>query len=124
MNRTLPLIALVIFLSLWLAASYGVRYGLMEDSQWVGLCSGQAQLWQCQVRSLLGLAIHFGVIAWSALVLAVLAQVLPGRAGWRVAVAALVIGVPALVLYTASTAVFAVVLAGLRLVRKGLVEEQ
>ena len=118
MTRTLPVIALAIFLPLWLAASYGVRYGLMEDSQWVGMCAAQAPIWQCQVRSLLGLSIHFGVIAWSALGLAVLAQVLPGRLGWRSAVAALLVAIPALVLYTAGTAVFAVVLAALRLVRK------
>lgn len=123
MTRTLPLIALLIFLPLWLAANYGVRYGLMEDGQWVGMCAGQTQVWQCQVRSLLGLGIHFGVIAWSALGLAVVSHLLPGRLGWRVAVGALLVGVPALVLYTASTAVFAVVLAGLRLVRKERVAE-
>ena len=38
-------------------------------------------------------------------------------AGWWLAVLALVFAIPALVLYTASIAVFAVVLAGLRLVR-------
>ena len=31
MSQRLPLIALLLFLSLWLAASYGVRYGFMED---------------------------------------------------------------------------------------------
>lgn len=118
MSRRLPLIALLLFLPLWLAASYGVRYGLMEDAQWVGVCADQAQLWQCQARSALGLLIHLRVIAWTALGLALLAQLVPGRAGWRVAVLALLAGVPALVLYSASIAVFAVVLAGLRLVRR------
>jgi|GEM_PF-107527 len=117
MRRPLPFIVLLAALALWLAASYGVRYGLMEDGQWVGLCTGQADYWQCQARSLLGLGIHFRVIAWSALGLAVLAQRVPGRAGWWLAGLALFCGVPALVLYTASLAVFAVVLAGLRLVR-------
>lgn len=117
MSRRLPLIALALFLPLWLAASYEVRYALMEDAQWVGACVEQAQVWQCQARSVLGLLIHFRVIAWTALGLALLAQVLPARAGWRVAVLALVFGIPALVLYSASIAVFAVVLAGLRLVR-------
>ena len=93
MSRSLPIVALLLFLPLWLAASYGVRYGLMEDAQWVGLCAAPGAFWQCQVRSLLGLGIHFQVIAWSGLGLA-------------------------LVLYTASIAVFAVVLAGLRLVRQ------
>ncbi|PWB36061.1 hypothetical protein DCO48_01030 [Pseudomonas sp. SDI] len=119
MSRRLPLIALLVFLPLWLAASYAVRYGFMEDPQWVGLCSAQVQQWECGVRSTLGYLIHFRVIAWLALGLALLAFVLPRCAGWAVAVLALVVGIPALVLYTASIAVFAVVLAGLRLVRKG-----
>ncbi|MNF14736.1 hypothetical protein D3C80_2170580 [compost metagenome] len=67
---------------------------------------------------MLGLGIHFQVMAWAGLALALLAQVLGGRSGWWLAVWALVFGIPALVLYTASIAVFAVVLAGLRLVRQ------
>lgn len=118
MSRSLPVAFLLLFLSLWLAASYGVRYGLMEDAQWVGLCTVPGEYWQCQVRSLLGLGIHFQVLAWVGLGLALLAQVVSGRGGWWLAVLALVFGVPALILYTASIAVFAVVLAGLRLVRQ------
>ncbi|HDS1748056.1 MULTISPECIES: hypothetical protein [Pseudomonas] len=118
MSRTLPAALLLLFLALWLAASYGVRYGLMEDAQWVGLCAVPGEHWQCQVRSMLGLGIHFQVMAWAGLALALLAQVLGGRSGWWLAVLALVFGIPALVLYTASIAVFAVVLAGLRLVRQ------
>lgn len=117
MPRYLPVIVLLLCLPLWLAASYGVRYGLMEDAQWVGLCTAPDGYWQCQVRSVLGLSIHYQVIAWGALGLALVAQVLAGRAGWYLAGLALVLGVPALVLYTASIAVFALVLAGLRLVR-------
>lgn len=118
MPRSLPVIDLLLCLPLWLAASYGVRYGLMEDAQWVGLCGVPGEYWQCQLRSLLGLAIHFQVIAWVGLGLALLAQLLAGRAGWFLAALALLFGIPALVLYTASIAVFAVVLAGLRLVRQ------
>ncbi|WP_460418401.1 hypothetical protein [Pseudomonas sp. microsymbiont 2] len=121
MTRWWPAVALLLFLPLWLAASYGVRYGLMEDARWVGLCSVPGEVWQCQARSLLGLGIHFQVIAWGALGLALLCQLVPGRGGWWLAVLALVFGVPALVLYTASIAVFAVVLAGLRLVRRSSV---
>ncbi|MFJ4397139.1 hypothetical protein [Pseudomonas sp. NPDC089396] len=118
MSRSLPVAFLLLFLALWLAASYGVRYGLMEDTQWVGLCTVPDEYWQCQVRSLLGLGIHFQVLAWAGLGLALLAQVVSGRGGWWLAGLALVFGVPALILYTASIAVFAVVLAGLRLVRQ------
>ncbi|MDU9390795.1 hypothetical protein ACIP1T_14075 [Pseudomonas japonica] len=118
MSSRLPFIALLLFLPLWLAASYGVRYGFMEDAQWVGICSAQVQTWECQVRSALGLTIHFRILAWIGLGLALLASFVPRRTGWWLAVAALVAGIPALVLYTASIAVFAVVLAGLRLVRK------
>jgi len=118
MSRLLPAISLLLFLALWLLASYGVRYGLMEDAQWVGLCTAPGEYWQCQARSLLGLGIHFQVMGWAGLGLALLAQRVPGRGGWWLAVLALVFGVPALVLYTASMAVFALVLAGLRLVRQ------
>ncbi len=117
MSRSLPLALLVLFLGLWLAASYGVRYGLMEDGQWVGLCTAPAAYWQCEVRSLLGLGIHHQVLAWGGLGLALLAQVVGGRRGWWLALLGLVFAVPALVLYTASIATFALVLAGLRLVR-------
>ena len=118
MSRSLPAVLLLLFLALWLLASYGVRYGLMEDAQWVGLCTAPGEYWQCQARSLLGLGIHFQVMGWAGLGLALLAQLVPGRGGWWLAVLALVFGVPALALYTASMAVFALVLAGLRLVRQ------
>lgn len=118
MSRSLPAALLLMFLALWLAASYGVRYGLMEDGQWVGLCTVPGDHWQCQVRALLGLGIHFQLMAWAGLGLALFAQLITGRVGWWLAVLALVFGIPALVLYTASIAVFVVVLAGLRLVRQ------
>ncbi|MFV3328351.1 hypothetical protein ACNFG0_18025 [Pseudomonas sp. NY15372] len=117
MSRALPIVVMLLCLALWLAASYGVRYGLMEDGRWVGLCSVPGAYWQCQARSLLGLGIHHQVLGWAALGTSLLAQVVPGRGGWWLAVLGLVFGVPALVLYTASLAVFAMVLAGLRLVK-------
>ncbi|MBP1123711.1 MULTISPECIES: hypothetical protein [Pseudomonas] len=117
MSRRFPLILLLIALPLWLAASYGARYGFMEDAQWVGLCADEASRWECQVRSNLGLMIHFQVLGWLTLVPAVLAFFVPGRTGLGLALLALLFGVPALVLYNASFAVFALVIAGLRLVR-------
>ena len=118
MSRRLPLILLLIALPLWLAASYGERYGFMEDGRWVGICADEASRWECQLRSNLGLMIHFQVLGWAALITSVLAFFVPGRAGWGLAVLGLVFGVPALALYNTTFAVFAVVIAGLRLVRK------
>jgi len=117
MSRRLPVILLLVLLPLWLAASYGVRYGFMEDGQWVGICVDEASRWECSVRSNLGLMIHFKVLGWTALGAALLGFVLPGRAGWWLAVLALVFGLPALALYNTTLAVFAVVIGGLRLVR-------
>ncbi|XQE68362.1 hypothetical protein ACOAPY_07265 [Pseudomonas sp. P3C3] len=117
MSRHIPLLLLLLVLPLWLAASYGVRFALMEDSQWVGICVEQAARWECQARAGLGYLIHFRVIAWTALVLALVGFIAPGKTGRVLAALALFCGIPALVLYSASLAVFALVLAGLRLVR-------
>lgn len=117
MSRHVPLLLLLLVLPLWLAASYGVRFALMEDGQWVGICVEQAARWECQARAGLGYLIHFRVIAWTALVLAVFGFIAPGKAGRVLAALALFCAIPALVLYSASLAVFALVLAGLRLVR-------
>jgi hypothetical protein len=117
MSRRLPVIVLLVLLPLWLAASYAARYGFMEDGQWVGICVDEASRWECLVRSNLGLMIHFKVLGWAAVATAVLAFVVPGRAGWWLAVLALVFGLPALALYNTTLAVFAVVIAGVRLVR-------
>ncbi|MBC9249802.1 hypothetical protein A9179_05890 [Pseudomonas alcaligenes] len=117
MSRPVSLFLLLLALSLWLAACYGVRFALMEDGQWVGLCVEQAQRWECQARAGLGWLVHFRVIAWSALLLAVLGFLLPARGGRLLALLGLFLALPALVLYSASLAVFAAVLAGLRLVR-------
>jgi hypothetical protein len=62
--------------------------------------------------------IHFKMMGWAALMTSVLAFFVPGCAGWGLAVLGLVFGLPALALYNTTFAVFAVVIAGLRLVRK------
>ncbi|KAF1052405.1 MAG: hypothetical protein GAK43_01938 [Stenotrophomonas maltophilia] len=105
-------------LVLWVAGCYAVRFGLLENGQWVDACADQPAMWACQIRSGLGLAIHFGVLGQAALGVAVAAFVVPGRMGWWLAALALWVGLPALVFYSVSMAVFAVVLAGLRLVRQ------
>ena len=117
MSRYLPLTALLIGAVLCVALSLVLRYQLMENDRWVGLCVAEPERLGCQLRALLGWLIHFRVLAWAALLCAVLALVLPGVWGKRLAVPALLLGLPALVLYSASLAVFAVVLALLRWVR-------
>ena len=117
MSRRLPVILLLIVLPLWLAASYGARYGFMEDAQWVGVCVDEASRWECQLRANLGWLIHFRAMGWVAVAVAVVAFFVRGRVGSALAVVALAFGLPALALYNASLAVFAVVIAGLRLVR-------
>lgn len=118
MARRMPLWIGLGLLAVWVLLSYGVRYGLMESTQWVAACVDDKTQWQCQARSSLGMMIYLGVIGWSALGSALLGFVLPGRAGRWLAVLGLVIGVPGLVLYSASLSVFAVVIAALRLVRR------
>ena len=117
MRPRLPLVMLLIALPVWLAVSYGLRYGFMEDPQWVGACAAEAARWECLLRSNLGWLIHFRVMGWAALVTSVIAFFVRGRFGSGLAVLALLFGLPALALYNASLAVFAVVIAGLRLVR-------
>lgn len=117
MPRRTFVILLLIVLPLWLAACYGVRFGLMEDGRWVGLCAENAGRWECVLRSQLGWLIHFGVFGKVALAASVLAFCMPGRIGRLLAMLALMCGLLALVMYNASLAVFAVVIAGLRLVR-------
>ncbi|MFT5781427.1 MAG: hypothetical protein ACI9EB_000792 [Pseudomonas sp.] len=116
MSRRYPLL-LLLLLSLWLAACYGLRFAFMEDSQWVGVCAEAGGRWECQLRSALGLMIHWRLLAWLAIVSALLSFFAPGRIGTGLATIGLFFALPALVLYTASLAVFAVVIAALRLVR-------
>ena len=116
MSRRLPLF-LLLLLSLWLAACYGLRFAFMEDGQWVGVCAEAADRWECQLRSGLGLMIHWRLLAWAALLSALLGFFAPGRSGMFLAALGLLLALPALVLYTASFAVFALVIAALRLIR-------
>lgn len=106
-----------VLLSIWLAACYGLRYELMENTQWVNVCDGSTQLLACDARKVMGLMIHFGVLAWGALALAITAWLLRGRVGATLAWLALAVALPALVLYTATAASFALLIAALRLTR-------
>ncbi|MHA6494497.1 hypothetical protein ACX0MV_14790 [Pseudomonas borbori] len=117
MRRFLPLGLLLIAVVVCLAASYGLRFSLMESDQWVGRCVESPEQWACELRAGLGWLIHMRLMAWAAVLLAVAAFVLPGAWGTWLAVPALLLALPAMVLYSASLAVFALVLALLRLVR-------
>ncbi len=118
MSSRFPVILLLIVLPLWLAASYGARYGFMEDAQWVGICVDEANRWQCQLRANLGLLIHFKVLAWLALALVLPSFIVPARVGRYLALLALLFAIPSLVLYTTSLAAITLVLAALYLVRE------
>ena len=104
-------------LALWLAVCYGVRFEVMENIRWVEECAPPASLWVCELRSLLGLTIHFGVLAWTALALAIPAFLLAGTRGRMLAWVSLTVAIPALALYTVTLAVLALLLSLLRLVR-------
>lgn len=105
-------------LALWLAACYVLRFKLMEDSAWVGICDGDATLLSCQVRKSLGLMIHFRVLAWGALALALVSFIIRPAIGNSIAWLALIFSAPALALYTVTPASFALLIAALRLTRE------
>jgi hypothetical protein len=116
-NPMRGLLLLSLSLILCLVASYGLRYGLMEDQRWVTLCLDGGQQWQCAAREALGLLIHFRVLAWASLLCAALGWLLAGRSGRALAGLGMLLAVPALVLYSATLAAFALVIGGLRWVR-------
>lgn len=117
MPRYLGLLVFCVGILLCLVTTLWLRYSLMEGAQWVDVCQLPEGIWQCQLRSGLGLMIHFGVLSWSALGSALLAFILPGRLGRWLAAISLLLALPAVLLYSASLGVFSVVLALLRLVR-------
>lgn len=117
MPRYLPTTVLLIAVALCLVLSVVLRYQLMENDRWVGLCVAEPERLGCQLRAWLGWLIHFRGLALAALGCALLAFVVPGVWGKRLALPGLLLGLPALVLYSAGLGAFAVVLALLRLVR-------
>ena len=104
-------------LALWLGLSYWLRFYLMENLRWVDICGGVNSNTACTLRAGMGLSIHFQVLAWAALILALPAFFIRGRSGRALAWLSLAFALPALALYTVTLAVFALLLAGLRLVR-------
>lgn len=115
-NRKEWIIPLLVALA-WLSVCYAVRYLLMEDPRWLDICDGSTDDTLCSVRSTLGLTIHWRVLPYIALLMAVPAFFIKGRAGCRLAWWSLLFGLPSLALYTVTPAVFALLLAALRIVR-------
>jgi hypothetical protein len=107
----------IALLALWMAASYAARFYLMENVDWLEICDQTPERIECGLRSGLGLTVHFGVLAWGAIVLALPAFFLKGVVGRAMAWTALLFAIPALALYTVTLAAFALLLCALRLVR-------
>lgn len=103
--------------AIWLALSYVLRYQLMEDSHWLDICDANAANPWCAVRARLGMTIHWQVLAWLGLLLAVPAFFIGGSRGRLLAWISLVFALPALALYTVTPAVFSLLIAALRIVR-------
>lgn len=116
MRKTTWLI--IVLLSIWLAACYALRFGLMENTHWVNVCDGSTVLLACETRKTLGLMIHFGILSWTSAAFAAAAWVLRGRTGVALAWLSLAVALPALVLYTATAASFALLIGALRLTRQ------
>ena len=104
-------------LGIWLGACYYLRFALMENPHWVAVCDGKTTDVMCNARAMLGIAIHFQVLARCALLLALPAFFIRGENGKKIALASLFFAASALALYTVTPAVFAALSAGLRLVR-------
>jgi len=117
MSLTSRLVLKIALLLLWMAASYGARYYLMENVDWLEICDKTPERLECELRSGLGLTIHFGVLAWGAIATAIPAFFLKGSSGRLLAWISLLFAIPALALYTVTMAAFALLLCALRLVR-------
>lgn len=119
MNPRYRLCGALLLLAAWIGAAYGVRYGLMEHTAWVGACAADPKQTACQVKAGMGLMIHWNVLPLAGLVLALGGWLLRGVRGQRVAVMGLAFALPGLVLYTTSLAGVVVMLAALRCVHVG-----
>lgn len=110
-------IAPLLLALLWMAASYAVRYLLMEDSSWLDICEPGNTNRLCAVRAGLGMTIHWQLLPYLGLLLALPAFFWRGAGGRRLAWWSLLFVLPALALYSATLAVFGLLLAALRIVR-------
>ena len=107
-------------IALWLGVLYGVRFGLMEIEPATDPCLGDPDGLPCRGRAALGLAIHFQAFGIAALVIAALAWLVPApRRPWAAGIA-LLVALPALVLYNVRFGAPATVLALLALADAGV----
>src|SRR5690348_4483180 len=111
------LIATLVLLVLWVGFCYGIRFYLMENTHWVEVCDGKTPVALCDARSTIGVVIHLKILAWLALIFTVPAFFVRGRSGRLLAWTGLIFTASALALYTVTLAVFALLIAALRLVR-------
>jgi hypothetical protein len=107
----------LVILGVWLGICYGVRFALMENPHWVAVCDGKTANLMCDARATLGLAIHFRILAYCALLFALPAFFMRGDNGKKFAWISLIFAAPALALYTVTLGIYAALIAGLRLVR-------
>jgi len=117
MQAKARLIATIVLLGLWMGFCYWVRFYLMENTHWVEVCDGKTLLPMCSLRATIGVVIHLKVFAWLALAFALPAFFISGAPGRALAWLGLLFTAPALALYTVTLAVFALLIAALRLVR-------
>jgi hypothetical protein len=101
----------------WLALLFFVRFRYVQAEHLVEHCAAYAGDAVCTFRELTGQAMHFNLLGYASLALAVPAVLLPGRTGAWTARAALAAAAVALVLYNAGLGAVAAALALLRLAR-------
>lgn len=119
MNPRYELCGVLLLLAAWIAAAYGVRYGLMEHTAWVGACAAEPERLACEARAGMGQMIHWNVLPLAGLLLALGGWFSQGTRGRALAGSGLVLALPGLVLYTTSLAGVVVMLAALRCVHVG-----
>jgi hypothetical protein len=107
-------------IGLWLAALYAIRFGLLEIGPEADPCLGAPAGLLCRGRAALGLAIHFQAFGVAALALAALAWLVPTQRRRMLATLALLVALPALVLYNVRFGAPATVLALLALADAGV----
>jgi hypothetical protein len=101
----------------WLAVCFFVRVRYVQAEHLVAYCVDEPRALVCAFREVMGKAMHFNVLGYASLAVALPALLLPGRTGRAVAGAGVLAAAAALVFYNAGLGAPAAVLALLRLAR-------